>query len=77
MLAEEAKILETDSAYIINVKTEYNHICSEIVRLEEFFATDELQALPRSSRFVLMDQLHYMRYYRSTLKIRLGLLDPR
>ena len=77
MLAESIKILDTDSAYIINVKKEYNHICSEIVRLEEFFATEELQALPRSSRFILMDQLHYMRSYRSMLKLRLGILDPK
>lgn len=77
MLAEAVMIGGVDSAYRVGVKEEYNALSANVTRLEEFFATEQYQALPDLSRLDLMDQLHYMRAYRTILKQRLGLLERR
>lgn len=65
------------SGYIQRVQKEHNELQGNITRLEEFMGTEQYQALPDLSRLDLMDQVHYMRSYRTVLKVRLGVLARR
>lgn len=61
--------------YRQDVQREFNELQINIERLEGFFVEEKFLALPDCSRFDLMDQCHYMRSYRSILKLRLGLIE--